>query len=65
MYMDPLNTWKHNGTFNIKSGRFSFNETETAIDKFDADFQILVSGSKLDKLQLEFGNSNLTVTGRV
>ena len=59
----PLNTWKHNGSFNIKRGRFSFNETETAIDKFDADFQILVSGSKLDKLQLEFGNSNLTVTG--
>ena len=59
----PLNTWKHNGTFNIRSGSFRFNGAETAIDKFDADFQILVSGSKLDKLQLEFGNSKLTVTG--
>ena len=59
----PLNTWKHNGTFNIKSGSFRFNGTETAIDKFDAKFQILASGNKLDKLQLEFGNSNLTATG--
>ena len=59
----PLSTWKHDGTFKIKSGSFKFNGAETAIDNFDADFQILASGSKLDKLQLKFGNSNLTVTG--
>ena len=59
----PLNTWKHNGTFEIKSGSFKLNGAETAIDKFDADFQILASGSTLDKLQLEFGDSNLEVTG--
>ena len=59
----PLNRWNHHGTFKIKNGSFRFNRAETAIDKFDADFRILASGSKLDTLQLEFGNSNLTVTG--
>ena len=59
----PLNTWKHNGTFEIKSGSFRLNGAETAIDKFDANFHILASGSTLDKLQLEFGDSNLEVTG--
>lgn len=59
----PLNTWQHNGRFEIESGSFRFNDAETAIDTFDADFQISVSGSTLDKLRLEFGNSNLEVTG--
>ena len=59
----PLSTWNHEGTFRIKSGSFGFNGAETAIDNFDADFQILASGSTLDILQLEFGNSNLMVTG--
>ena len=59
----PLSTWKHDGTLEIKSGSFRINGAETAIDNFDADFQILASGSTLDKLRLEFGNSNLTVTG--
>ena len=59
----PLNTWKHTGTFKIKSGRLAFNGAETEIDNFDANFQILASGSKLDKLLLEFGNSNLRVMG--
>ncbi len=59
----PLNTWKHNGTFEIKSGSFRLNGAETAIDKFDANFHILASGSTLDKLLLEFGDSNLEVTG--
>ena len=59
----PLSTWKHDGTFEIKSGSFRINGAEIAIDNFDADFQILASGSTLDKLQLKFGNSNLTVTG--
>lgn len=59
----PLNTWKHDGRFEIESGGFSVNGAETAIDTFDADFQISVSGSTLDKLRLEFGDSNLEVTG--
>ena len=61
----PLNTWKHNGRFEIESGGFRVNGAETAIDTFDADFQISVSGSTLDKLRLEFGNSNLEVTGEL
>ena len=61
----PLNTWKHNGRFEIESGSFRFNGAEMAIDTFDADFQISVSGSTLDKLRLEFGNSNLEVTGEL
>ena len=59
----PLNTWNHHGIFKIKSGSFRINGTETAIDNFDANFQILASGSKLDRLQLKFGDSNLEVTG--
>ncbi len=59
----PLDTWKHNGTFKIKSGSFRVNGAETAIDKFDADFQILASGSTLEKLRLEFGDSDLEVAG--
>ncbi len=59
----PLNTWKHDGTLKIKSGSFRLNGVETEIDMFDADFQILTSGSILQKLQLEFGDSNLEVTG--
>ena len=59
----PLNTWKHDGTLKIKSGSFRLNGVETEIDMFDADFQILASGSILQKLQLEFGDSNLEVTG--
>ena len=59
----PLNTWKHTGTFKIKSGSFTINGAETAIDTFDADFQIFASGSTLQKLRLEFGDSHLEVTG--
>ena len=59
----PLNTWKHDGTFKIKSGSFRLNGAETEIDTFDADFQILASGSILEKLRLAFGDSNLEVTG--
>ena len=59
----PLNTWKHTGTFEIKSGSFTINGAETAIDTFDADFQIFASGSTLQKLRLEFGDSHLEVTG--
>ena len=61
----PLNTWKHNGRFEIESGSFRVNGAETAIDKFDADFQISVSGSTLDKLRLEFGDSTVEVTGEL
>ena len=59
----PLDTWKHNGTFKINSGSFRINGAETAINKFDADFQILASGSTLEKLRLEFGDSDLEITG--
>ncbi len=59
----PLNTWQHEGTFEIKSGSFTVNGAETAIDKFNADFHILASGSTLDELRLEFGDSTLEVTG--
>ena len=59
----PLNTWEHNGRFEIESGSFTINGTETEIDTFDADFQILASGSTLEKLRLEFGDSTLEVTG--
>ena len=59
----PLNTWQHEGTFEIKRGRFTVNGAETAIDKFNADFHILARGSTLDELRLEFGNSTLEVTG--
>ena len=61
----PLDTWKHDGRFEIESGGFRVNGAETAIDTFDADFQISVSGSKLDRLRLEFGNSNLEITGEL
>ncbi|MXV84621.1 hypothetical protein F4Z98_14765 [Candidatus Poribacteria bacterium] len=59
----PLNTWQHEGTFEIKRGSFTVNGAETAIDKFNADFHILASGSTLDELRLEFGSSTLEVTG--
>ena len=59
----PLNTWEHDGRFAIESGSFRVNGTETAIDTFDADFQISVSSSRLEKLRLEFGDSTLEVTG--
>ena len=59
----PLNTWQHEGTFEIKRGSFTVNGAETAIDKFNADFHILASGSTLDELRLEFGASTLAVTG--
>ena len=59
----PLNTWQHEGTFEIKSGSFTVNGAETAIDKFNADFHILASGSTLDELRLEFGDSTLEVRG--
>ena len=59
----PLNTWEHNGRFEIERGSFTINGAETAIDTFDADFQILANGSTLEKLRLEFGDSTLGVTG--
>ena len=61
----PLNTWEHDGTFKIERGRFKVNGAETAIDTFDADFQILASGGTLDKLRLEFGDSIFEVTGEL
>ena len=59
----PLNTWKHDGTFKIDSGSFTFNGSETAIDNFNARFSLLVNRNELENLHIKFGNSDLTVTG--
>ncbi len=59
----PLDTWRHKGELRIGSGSLSFNGSETAIDNFEADFQLLANRNTLDKFQLEFGDSNLAVTG--
>ena len=59
----PLDTWNHTGDLKIKTGSFAFNGAETPIDMFEADFQILTTHSELGRLQLEFGNSHLDVTG--
>ena len=58
-----LSTWDHKGLFKIRTGSFMFNGTETAIDDFNANFVILANGSRLDKLQLTFGNSELLLKG--
>ena len=58
-----LDTWNHNGDLRINAGSFAFNGYEMPIDKFEVDFQILDTHSKLDRLQLEFGNSNVDITG--
>ena len=59
----PLDTWNHGGNFRIDAGSFAFNSYKIPIDKFEVDFQILATHSQLESLQLEFGNSNLDVTG--
>ena len=59
----PLNTWKHDGTFEIETGSFTFNGSKTAIDNFDAEFSILANSNELKNLHIKFGNSDLTVTG--
>ena len=59
----PLNTWRHKGELRIGRGSFTFNGSERPINNFEVDFQILADRSTLDKLQLEFGNSSLEVTG--
>ncbi len=58
-----LNTWDHKGVLNIRSGGVRFNGTEMEIDDFNANFVILANGSRLDNLQLTFGNSELRVKG--
>ena len=58
-----LNTWDHNGVLKIRTGSFAFNGVEKEIDDFNANFVILANGSKLDNLQLTFGNSELRATG--
>ena len=59
----PLDTWNHKGNLKIDAGSLKFNGFEIPINKFDVDFQILATYSELDKLQLEFGNSKLDITG--
>ena len=58
-----LDTWNHKGNLKIDAGSFAFNGAEAPIDTFEADFQILTTHSELGRLQLEFGNSYLDVTG--
>ena len=58
-----LNTWDHKGLLKIRTGSFAFNGAEKAIDDFNANFMILANGSKLDNLQLTFGNSELRAKG--
>ena len=59
----PLHTWKHKGELRIGRGSLTFNGSETAINNFEVDFQILANRNTLDKLQLKIGNSSLEVTG--
>ena len=59
----PLDTWNHTGNLKIDAGSLKFNGFETPIDKFEVDFQILATYSELDRLQIEFGNSKLDITG--
>ena len=58
-----LDTWDHQGHLRIEAGSFTFNDSETPIDKFEVDFEILATRSRLDRLQLEFGNSKLVFDG--
>ena len=58
-----LNTWNHKGWLRIGTGSVTFNGAEKAIDAFNANFVLLANGSRLNSLQLAFGNSNLEVTG--
>ena len=58
-----LDTWDHQGHLRIEAGSFTFNDSETPIDKFEVDFEILATRSQLDRLQLEFGNSKLVFDG--
>ena len=60
----PLDTWNHKANLRIDAGSFTFNSSETLIDKFEVDFRILATRSQLDRLQLDFGNSKLDVTGQ-
>ena len=59
----PLDRWDHDGNLRIDAGIFAFNGYELPIDKFEVDFQVLATHSELGRLQLEFGNSNLDITG--
>ena len=58
-----LNTWDHKGWFRIGTGSLTFNGAEMPIDNFNADFVLLANGSRLNTLQLKFGNSDLEVKG--
>ena len=64
-FQGPLNTWNHQGTFSISDGSVAFNDAETAITRFDADFLIVASGGELTQFRLNVGNhSVLEATGR-
>ena len=59
-----LDTWDHEGHLSIEAGSFTFNDSETPIDKFEIDFEILADSSGFDRLQVDFGNSRLVAAGR-
>lgn len=59
----PLDTWNHTGDLSIETGSFKVNSSETPIDKFEIDFQILADSSRFESL-LDFGNSRLFAAGR-
>ena len=63
MLKGPLDTWNHDGNLRIDAGSVTFNGSEAPIDTFEVDFQILATHSELGRLQLEFGNSHLDITG--
>ncbi len=62
-FRGPLTTWHHQGTFSINNGTVAFNDAETAITAFDADFLIVASGGQLTQLRINVGNSVLDATG--
>ncbi|MYB96921.1 hypothetical protein F4Y43_24010, partial [Candidatus Poribacteria bacterium] len=60
----PLDTWSHEGDLSIEAGSFKFNGSETPIDRFEVDFEILATRSKFDTFRLDFGNSRLVAFGQ-
>ncbi len=64
----PLDTWKdtwnHRGDLSIEAGSFKFNGSETPIDRFEVDFEISATRSRLDTLRLDFGNSRLVAAAQ-
>ncbi|MYA70541.1 hypothetical protein F4Y19_10720, partial [Candidatus Poribacteria bacterium] len=60
----PLDAWNHSGDLSIEAGSFKFNGSETPIDRFEVDFEILATRSKFDIFRLDFGNSRVVAFGQ-